>query len=161
MAVTQTLEYYTDGSAKGTVGGYAFTTHVDGKTYDYSQGETYRPTNNRMEEMGILLAIQHATAIGHGRDLAIITDSEHTKRSLTPAGSDVWDPAHAAYRRKKNIDIWTPLIAAGDSYPGNIRIIHTRAHGRGAPSRYDAGNARADMLADLGTTRTDPFLTIT
>lgn len=132
--------YYTDGSAiEGqSRGGIGMTTLVGGEYFDWSEVGAPPITNNRMEMMAILRAIQHAKSIGRD-EITVYSDSQYVVRTLTPKNSNVAGPI-GEYRRKKNKDLWKYLEQELD----DTIIVHiewVKAH------NGDPGNERADELA--------------
>ena len=135
------IVYYTDGSALGTTehGGFAFCTIVNDEPVLYCEIGVNPISNNRMEMMGMLRAIQHAcSTFDDTTNVVIYSDSNYVIRSLTPQGSDRYNPGAAEYRRKKNLDLWKVLVAQ----PFKGRIMWIKAH-NGTP-----GNELADQLAN-------------
>ncbi len=142
MAADEGQVYYTDGSAieKQTLGGHGFCTMLDGKWYDYAEQGAGQISNNRMEMLAAIRAIQHAKSIGQPV-ATIMSDSQYVIRSMTPKKSDLCAPDRAEYKRKKNVDLWTVLIAEASTM--TVYFKYVKAH------NGDPGNERADSLAVL------------
>jgi ribonuclease HI len=103
------LIYYTDGGCEPNPGQgtWAF---VCTEPYHEQTGYEVQSTNNRMEIMAVLQAIQHAQEMG-GNDITIYTDSTYVANGFT-AWMYKW--ALKGWQIKgepvKNIDLWRRLF---------------------------------------------------
>ena len=92
---------YTDGSSRGNPGpgGYGAILMTPGKQLELSQG--YRmTTNNRMELMGVIAALQALKK--EGLDLVIYTDSQYIVRSIQEGWLKNWIATDFKGGKKKN-----------------------------------------------------------
>lgn len=144
-AKANTTIAYTDGACKGNPGAGGWGAHLifsDGQTQDLYGGED-ATTNNRMELMGAIQALQHSA-----RDitLEIWTDSSYVKNGITD-WIDGWKKRGWKTAGKKpvaNKDLWQQLDALRQDRKVEWHWVKGHA---GHP-----GNEKADELANLGVT---------
>lgn len=131
---------YTDGSCSPNPGpgGYAAVIRLDNGPDIELTGREDATTNNRMELMAPIAALEWLTA---GSTAYIYTDSQYVRTGIT-AWLAVWKTKGwrtAAGKPVKNIDLWKRLDAATARHTIHWRWIKGHA---GHP-----GNERADELA--------------
>ncbi len=138
------IEIYTDGACKGNPGpgGWGAYLRADSLEKELSGGEL-GTTNNRMEMTAVIEALSALKSPSHVR---LFVDSQYVLQGMTQ-----WLPGWKARGWKtaskqpvKNIDLWQRMD----------ELVHGRGHKidwhwvRGHDG--DAGNERADALANLG-----------
>ncbi|MGM8885652.1 DNA polymerase III subunit epsilon [Psychrobacter sp. 1U2] len=136
---------YTDGACKGNPGAGGWGAHLifsDGQTKDLYGGED-ATTNNRMELMGAIQALQHSA---NDVTLEIWTDSSYVKNGITD-WIDGWkkrDWKTAGKKPVANKDLWQQLDALRQDRTVEWHWVKGHAG--------HAGNEKADELANLGVT---------
>ncbi len=137
------VEIYTDGACSGNPGpgGWGAVLSYRGKTRELSGGEAAPTTNNRME---LMAAIQALEALSRPSAVRLHTDSSYLRNGVTS-----WLPSWkrngwrtASKQPVKNEDLWRRLDAAAARH--NVRWLWVKGHA-GNP-----GNERADALANRG-----------
>ena len=128
---------YTDGSSRGNPGpgGYGAILMYGDKKRELSQG--YRKTtNNRMELMGVIAALEALKR--PGLNISIYTDSQYIVKAVKEGWLKKWI-ATDFRGGKKNADLWRRFFEL--SKKNNIRFERVRGH---ADNPY---NNRCDVLA--------------
>ncbi len=137
------VEIYTDGACSGNPGpgGWGAVLTNRGKTRELSGGEAAPTTNNRME---LMAAIQALEALTRHSVVSLHTDSSYLRNGITS-----WLPSWkrngwrtASRQPVKNEDLWRRLDAAAARH--DVRWLWVKGHA-GNP-----GNERADALANRG-----------
>ncbi len=145
MAKPATTVAYTDGACKGNPGAGGWGAHLifsDGRTQDLYGGEA-NTTNNRMELMGAIQALQHSPLADK---LEIWTDSSYVKKGITE-WIEGWKKKGWKTASKKpvaNQDLWQQLDALCQDREVDWHWVKGHAG--------HAGNEKADELANLGVT---------
>ena len=140
--MTDIVEVYTDGACKGNpgVGGWGALLRYGGRTREIYGGERLT-TNNRMELMGVIRALE---ALKRPSRLRVHTDSQYVQLGISRWIHDWKRRGWRTADKKpvKNEDLWRRL----DELAGRHRIewIWVKGH-----AGHD-GNERADELANLG-----------
>lgn len=118
---------YTDGACKINPGpgGWAVVIDESGQKTEF-HGSELSTTNNRMEMLAVLKALQHTAGFA---SVEIMTDSKLVVETM----SGNWKP-------KANLDLWREIFIAAESR--NTKWTWVKGH-NGHP-----GNSRADFLAD-------------
>lgn len=139
------VEAYSDGSSRGNPGpgGYgAILRFTDSKgavhQREFSQGYV-RTTNNRMELMGVIVALE---ALTRPCDVVFYTDSQYVVRAFNDNWIAGWLKRGWKNSQKKpvaNVDLWKRLLAAKE--PHRVTFKWVRGH-NGHPE-----NERCDQLA--------------
>ena len=136
---------YTDGAARGNPGpgGYGAVLHfVDqyGKLHVLELSQGYeRTTNNRMEIMGVVAALE---ALKHPCQVRVISDSQYVVNAFNQHWVDGWLRRGWVNSKKepvKNVDLWKRLLAA--KKPHEVTFSWVKGHA-GHPE-----NERCDQLA--------------
>ncbi|WP_153796503.1 ribonuclease HI [Foetidibacter luteolus] len=131
------LIIYTDGSSRGNPGpgGYGAILMWGDKKKELSAG--YRlTTNNRMELMGVIAALESLTK--KNIPLTIYTDSQYIVNSVTKKWLDGWIRTGFA-GGKKNKDLWMRYYQLSKQY--QVKFVWVKGH---ADNPY---NNRCDVLA--------------
>jgi len=131
------LTIYTDGAARGNPGrgGYGAILMWKGSVKEISQGYTHT-TNNRMELMSVIAALQTLTR--SGLDIQIYSDSKYVVQAVNEKWLDKWI-ATDFKGGKKNKDLWTQYYKLSKEH--TIKFIWVKGH---ASNPY---NQRCDELA--------------
>lgn len=134
------VEIFTDGACSGNPGpgGYGAILRCDGKEKELSGGEPHT-TNNRMELMGVIAALE---ALKYPCKVRLTTDSKYVADGITKGWARGWkkrgwkksngDPA-------LNPDLWDRLLSLLDTH--DVEICWVKGHA-GHPE-----NERCDRLA--------------
>lgn len=136
---------YTDGACKGNPGAGGWGAHLifsDGRTQDLYGGDK-ETTNNRMELMGAIKALEHSP---RGSKLEIWTDSSYVKNGITQWIAN-WKQRGWKTASKKpvaNQDLWQQLDELCQDRDVDWHWVKGHAG--------HAGNEKADDLANLGVT---------
>jgi ribonuclease HI len=133
---------YTDGACRGNPGpgGWGAILQYKGNTKELYGGER-ETTNNRMELTAVINALETLTK---PCAVQINSDSKYVLQGITE-WMDNWKKRGwktASKSPVKNEDLWRRLDAA--RFPHNIEWLWVKGHSG------DAGNDRADELANLG-----------
>jgi ribonuclease HI len=137
------VEVYTDGACSGNPGpgGWGAVLSYRGKTSELSGGEAVPTTNNRMELMAAIRALE---ALTRPSAVRLHTDSIYLRNGVTSwlAGWKRNGWRTASKKPVKNEDLWRRLDSA--AAPHDVRWLWVKGHA-GNP-----GNERADALANRG-----------
>ena len=140
--MTKTVDIYTDGACKGNpgVGGWGALLRYDGRTRELYGGEPHT-TNNRMELMGVIRALE---ALKRPSRLRVHTDSKYVQQGISTWIHDWKKRGWRTADRKpvKNEDLWRRLDELAGRH--DVEWIWVKGH-----AGHD-GNERADALANLG-----------
>jgi len=130
------ITIYTDGSALGNPGpgGYGIVLISGPHRREISQG--YRlTTNNRMELMGVCVALEALKF--EGSDVTIFSDSKYVVDAVEKAWVFSWE--RKLFKGKKNPDLWTRFLRAYRRH--RVRFVWVKGHAE------TAENNRCDVLA--------------
>ena len=130
------LIIYTDGSARGNPGpgGYGVLMLFGEHRKELSVG--YRKTtNNRMELLAIITALESITKIGI--DVKIISDSKYCIDAVTKGWLAGW--VKKGFKGKKNRDLWERYLRVAPNFKVSFQWV--KGH------NGDWGNERVDDLA--------------
>jgi ribonuclease HI len=137
------VEIYTDGACSGNPGpgGWGVVLTYDGHKKELHGGSAEPTTNNRMELMAAIAALESLTRPSVVR---LHTDSVYVRSGVTSwlAGWKRNGWKTAARQPVKNADLWQRLDAAASRH--NVQWLWVKGHA-GNP-----GNERADALANQG-----------
>lgn len=135
------IEIFTDGCAKGNpgVGGYGAILKV-GKllTLEFSGGFRYT-TNNRMELLGVIIALENLKDDTRQKVL-VTTDSKYVVDSVTKGWVFSWEK-HYNFQSKKNRDLWLRFLEVYRKH--EVEFEWVRGHSG------HTENERCDELANL------------
>jgi ribonuclease HI len=137
------VEIYTDGACSGNPGpgGWGAVLSYDGRVRELSGGEATPTTNNRMELMAAIQALESLTRPSRVR---LHTDSVYLRSGITSWLAS-WKRNNwrtASKQPVKNEDLWRRLDAAAARH--EIQWLWVKGHAG------DPGNERADALANRG-----------
>ena len=140
----QEITIYTDGACKGNPGpGGWGALLVRGQTREELCGGEYLPTNNRMEMLAVIEALQ---SLGEPHLVALYLDSEYVRKGITEWIHNWklrgWRTADK--KPVKNADLWQTLDALAHTKGHKINWHWVKGHA-GHP-----GNEAADALANAG-----------
>jgi len=134
--MTQRLEIHTDGAARGNPGpgGYGVVMQWGRTRKELAQGYR-RTTNNRMELMAVVAALQSLKR--EGLDIVIYSDSAYVVNAVEKGWLNNW--IRTGFKGKKNADIWQQYAALARRH--RIRFIWVKGHAD------NPLNNRCDQLA--------------
>jgi ribonuclease HI len=140
---SSTVEIYTDGACSGNPGpgGWGAVLRYNGHEKELCGGEATQTTNNRME---LMAAIQALESLTRPVTVRLHTDSVYVRSGIT-AWLAGWKRNGWLTRDRKpvkNADLWQRLDAA--TQPHTIEWLWVKGH------NGDPGNERADGLANRG-----------
>ena len=137
------VDIYTDGACSGNPGpgGWGAVLHYGGHEKELYGGDPGPTTNNRMELMAAIRALEHLTRPAVVR---LHTDSVYVRSGITQwlAGWQRNGWRTAAKQPVKNADLWQRLSDACARH--TIEWLWVKGHAG------DVGNERADALANKG-----------
>jgi ribonuclease HI len=137
------VDIYTDGACSGNPGpgGWGAVLSYGGRTKELSGGEATPTTNNRME---LMAAIQALESLTRPSKVALHTDSSYLRNGITGwlAGWKRNGWKTASRQPVKNDDLWRRLDAAAAKH--DVQWLWVKGHAG------DPGNERADALANKG-----------
>jgi ribonuclease HI len=144
-AADEAVDIYTDGACSGNPGpgGWGAVLYYRGHEKDLHGGDAGPTTNNRME---LMAAIQALESLTRPATVRLHTDSTYVRNGVTKRlptwKRNGWKTA--AKQPVKNADLWQRLEAAMKRHDVDWRWVKGHA---GIP-----GNERADALANRGMT---------
>ena len=133
----QQITIYTDGSSRGNPGpgGYGAVLMYGDKRKELSQGYR-RTTNNRMELMGVIAALEALKRTG--LHITIYTDSQYIVKASKEGWLNKWLATNFA-KGKKNKDLWVRFYNLYKQH--HINFVWVKGH---ADNMF---NNRCDVLA--------------
>lgn len=148
--ILRTLDFYTDGawSSKSEMGGWAAICIEDDQVIDVQSGYEPYSTNNRMELMAFLSALENIDTIKSGHTkVNINTDSAYIANCFKDKWYLKWlkNGWRTADRQPvKNQDLWTRIVALYIKLAPKFKIdvVKVKAH-----DGHNKWNAQADALA--------------
>lgn len=151
--MSKQLIIYTDGAARGNPGpgGYGIVMQWGAARKEISQGFRLT-TNNRMELMAVVVALQSLTR--DGVDVMIYSDSAYVVNSVEKKWLQGW--VKTGFKGKKNADLWQQYLNAARKH--NVRFTWVKGHADNpfnnrcdelATAAADSGN----WLVDIGYER--------
>ncbi len=143
MADDQAVEIYTDGACSGNPGpgGWGAVLRHGGRAKEICGGEAGGTTNNRMELMAAIMALE---SLRRPSVVRLHTDSSYLRNGITSWLANWKRNGWRTADRKpvKNADLWQRLDAA--AAPHQVRWLWVKGHAG------DEGNELADALANRG-----------
>ena len=138
------LIIYTDGSARGNPGpgGYGAILQWGTARKEISQG--YRKTtNNRMELMAVIAALESLTR--DGVDVTIYSDSSYVVNAIEKGWLFGW--LKTGFKGKKNVDLWKRFYTVFKKH--NVKFVWVKGHAD------NPMNNRCDELATMAADSRD------
>lgn len=134
--MSQQLIVYTDGAARGNPGpgGYGAILQWGQTCKEFSQGFRLT-TNNRMELMAVIVALQQLKK--EGLDIVIYTDSQYVLNAVEKGWLNSWIKIN--FKGKKNADLWLQYYQLAKKH--RIKFIWVKGHAD------NPMNNRCDKLA--------------
>ncbi|RYZ31054.1 MAG: ribonuclease HI [Chitinophagaceae bacterium] len=135
--MNQKIVIYTDGSSRGNPGpgGYGAILMYGDKRKELSAGYR-RTTNNRMELMGVIAALEALKK--KGLSITIYTDSQYIVKAINEGWLNKWLATNFA-KGKKNKDLWVKFYNLFKDH--QIKFVWVKGHAD------NAFNNRCDVLA--------------
>lgn len=132
-----TITIYTDGSSRGNPGpgGYGAILQWNGTMKEISKGFR-RTTNNRMELMAVIAALQNLKKTG--LDIVIYSDSQYVVKAVEQGWLKNWIATNFK-GGKKNKDLWLEYASLAAQH--RLKFVWVKGH---ADNIY---NNRCDILA--------------
>ena len=117
---TDDIHIYTDGSAIGNPGpgGYGVLLIMDGETTEFSQGFKHT-TNNRMEMLAVITALEKITESNRKRKVFVHSDSQYTINGITKGWAKSWKKRGWKKSDGKpvlNPDLWKRMLFITEQY---------------------------------------------
>lgn len=136
MSKEQELIIYTDGAALGNPGkgGYGVVMKWGPARKELSKGFRYT-TNNRMELLAVIVALESLTK--YGIKISLFTDSQYVFNSIDKKWIYGWQKK--GWKDKKNVDLWMRYLELSKHY--DIKVNWVKGHA-GVPE-----NEVCDVLA--------------
>lgn len=138
------INIYTDGACKGNPGpgGWGVAVYQDGVLVDELYEGERETTNNRMELLAFIAALEYIEDTNSlDRDAIIIhIDSKYVIKGTTE-WLDGW--ISKCYKGVKNEDLWRHISLLENVW-SNVDIVHVKGHSG------NVGNDKADQLANIG-----------
>lgn len=130
------ITVYTDGAARGNPGPGGYGVVLMSGVHRKEIAEGFRnTTNNRMELLAVIVALE--TAKGTGHEITVFSDSKYVVDSVDKGWVFGW--VKKGFKGKKNVDLWKRFLKI---YPTNtVKFIWVKGHAN-IPE-----NERCDELA--------------
>lgn len=134
--MSQALNIFTDGASRGNPGpgGYGVLLFWGNTSKELLQGYR-RTTNNRMELMAVIAALQALTR--KGLHIVVHSDSSYVVNAVEKGWLQNW--IKTGFKGKKNADLWMQYARLAKDH--NVRFVWVKGH---ADNIY---NNRCDQLA--------------
>jgi ribonuclease HI len=134
------IEVYTDGGASGNPGpgGYGAIMRVGGYEKEFS-GAFRLTTNNRMELLAVIVALEAITAQWTPAQVVVTSDSKYVVDAVSKAWVFNWEKK--SFKAKKNPDLWRRFLKIYRVH--NVKFEWVKGHDG------HSFNERADALAVL------------
>lgn len=130
------ITVYTDGAARGNPGpgGYGIVLMSGPHRKEIAEGFR-NTTNNRMELLAVIVALESAKGKGH--EITVYSDSKYVVDSVSKGWVFGW--VKKGFKGKKNVDLWQRFLKI---YPANsVKFVWVKGHAN-IPE-----NERCDELA--------------
>jgi len=134
--MSQQLIIYTDGASRGNPGpgGYGIVMQWGQTRKEFSQGFR-KTTNNRMELMAVIVALQMLTR--EGLDVVIYSDSSYVVNAIDKGW--IWGWIKKGWKDVKNTDLWQEYLKHHSKH--RIKFVWVKGHAN------NPMNNRCDELA--------------
>lgn len=118
----------------------------------WDSGAVERTTNNRMEMLAVIEALETMKIERPTKRLLIVSDSAYVVNCFNDHWYDKWldnNWRNSAGAEVKNRDLWEQMLDLYFGHDNAIQFRHCRGHGRGGieDAPYVHGNDNADKLA--------------
>tara|TARA_B100001142_G_C13874912_1_gene477532 strand:+ start:8 stop:490 length:483 start_codon:yes stop_codon:yes gene_type:complete len=142
-----TINIYTDGSARGNPGpgGYGVILQYKEHIKELSAGFKLT-TNNRMELLAVIVGLESITQKGY--EISVFSDSKYVVNAVNQGWLLDWEKTN--YKKKKNSDLWKRFLKI---YRKHLVKFHWVKGHSGDPK-----NERCDQLAVVAATGKDLLL---
>lgn len=117
------ITVYTDGAARGNPGpgGYGVVMMAGHHRKEIAEGFR-NTTNNRMELLAVIVALE--TAKGDGHEITVYSDSKYVVDAVNKGWVFGWQKKY--FKGKKNVDLWQRFLRI---YPKNkVTFIWVKGH---------------------------------
>lgn len=117
------IEIYTDGAARGNPGpgGYGIVLKYGNHRKEISGGFKHT-TNNRMELLAVIIALEHLKY--RGSDVLLYSDSSYVCNAVNEGWIITWEKK--GFRKKKNPDLWIRFLKIYRDH--KVRLIWIKGH---------------------------------
>ncbi|MBI9087961.1 MAG: ribonuclease HI [Desulfobacterium sp.] len=144
-APSEGIQIYTDGSALNNPGpgGYGVILMIDGEYTELAQGYQHT-TNNRMEMMAVITALEGIEGADRKRSIVVHSDSQYTINGITKGWAKNWRRKgwkKADGKPALNPDLWKRMLEIAEELP-KLSFKWVKGHAG------DPLNERADELAN-------------
>jgi ribonuclease HI len=132
---------YTDGACKGNPGpgGYgAYLQYSNGDEMKLSEGY-YKTTNNRMELLGFLSALEYLKLSRFRGDIEVYTDSKYISGAVNNGWLNSWQ--QKGFFKRPNSDLWARIDELIRQFGSRLSLNWVKGHAS------IEGNVVADNLA--------------
>ncbi|WEK33789.1 MAG: ribonuclease HI [Candidatus Pseudobacter hemicellulosilyticus] len=151
MSTTQGLIVYTDGSSRGNPGpgGYGAILMWGGRAKELSAGYR-RTTNNRMELMAVIAALEALTR--PGLSITVYSDSQYVVKAVQEGWLKKWIRTGFA-GGKKNKDLWLHFNSLAEKHQLTFKWVKGHAENPYNNRCDELATAAADgkdLLVDVG-----------
>lgn len=141
MTTMPYVTIHTDGAASPNPGPGGYGVVITGPCRDAEElsGGYRRTTNNRMEIMAVLVALEHLPEPSH---VTMFSDSRYVVDAINKGWAKRWKRLgwmRNEHERALNADLWDRLLTVAAKHNLNLRWVRGHAG--------DVGNERADRLA--------------
>jgi ribonuclease HI len=127
---------YTDGAARGNPGPGGYGVVLMSGIHRKELSEGFRnTTNNRMELLAVIVALESAKGTGH--HITVYSDSKYVVDSVNKGWVFGWQKK--AFKGKKNVDLWKRFLIVYSKNP--VKFVWVKGHAN-IPE-----NERCDVLA--------------
>ncbi|MAZ36198.1 MAG: ribonuclease HI [Bacteroidetes bacterium] len=131
-----TVSIYTDGAAKGNPGNGGYGVVLLSGTHRRELSGGFRlTTNNRMELLAVIVALESLK--GEGHDVTVFSDSKYVVDAVEKKW--VWNWQKKGFKQKKNVDLWRRFLRIYPTH--NVKFVWIKGHAN-IPE-----NERCDELA--------------
>ncbi|MFT4754027.1 MAG: ribonuclease HI [Salibacteraceae bacterium] len=144
------ITVYTDGAARGNPGPGGFGVVLMSGAHRKEIAEGFRnTTNNRMELLAVIVAIESAKGSGHA--ITIYSDSKYVVDSVSKGWVFGW--VKKGFKDKKNVDLWKRFLKIYPTH--NVKFVWVKGHANIPENeRCDelavAASKQEDLPADVG-----------
>ncbi|MDR2126756.1 MAG: ribonuclease HI [Prevotellaceae bacterium] len=117
------ITVYTDGAARGNPGNGGYGVIMISGKYrkEISQGFAHT-TNNRMELLAAIVALEHIKA--ENANVTIYSDSRYVVDAINQNWLKSWESKH--FKNRKNLDLWMRFLKVYRRY--NVKFVWVAGH---------------------------------